>query len=53
AEFVNGSGRGVGRRRISDSPFAPRDGGGEDDCVDEAAEEFIQRFYRDLKNQNS
>ncbi|EPS69755.1 hypothetical protein M569_05009, partial [Genlisea aurea] len=42
----------VRQLRISDSPFPLRGGDG-DDHVDEAAEEFISRFYRDLERQSS
>lgn len=39
--------------RITDSPFPLRDGdSGGDSHVDEAAEEFISRFYKELKKQN-
>ncbi|XP_054782370.1 uncharacterized protein LOC129289602 [Prosopis cineraria] len=38
--------------RVTDSPFPVKDGNDEkDDQVDEAAEEFINRFYRGLKKQ--
>ncbi|EPS58246.1 hypothetical protein M569_16570, partial [Genlisea aurea] len=45
----------VRQLRITDSPFPATeveddDGGG---GVDRAAEEFIRRFYRELKHQNS
>lgn len=42
----------VRRLRITDSPF-PLKNGEEDNHVDEAAEEFIMRFYKDLRQQNS
>ncbi|KAE8674124.1 Casein kinase I protein isoform 1 [Hibiscus syriacus] len=38
--------------RITDSPFPLRDGGEDNSYVDKAAEDFINRFYRDLKLQN-
>ncbi|KAI8544502.1 hypothetical protein RHMOL_Rhmol08G0301800 [Rhododendron molle] len=39
--------------RITDSPFPLRDGDSSGDShVDEAAEEFISRFYKELKKQN-
>ena len=41
----------VRQLRITDSPFPLRDID-EDSHVDEAAEEFIQRFYRELRQQN-
>ncbi|GER45008.1 Avr9/Cf-9 rapidly elicited protein 146 [Striga asiatica] len=42
----------VRRLRVTDSPFPLRDV--EESChVDEAAEEFIMKFYRDLRHQNS
>lgn len=37
--------------RITDSPCPIRQVHEEDSCVDEAAEEFIQKFYKDLKKQ--
>ena len=45
---------GVRQLRITDSPF-PLSGVDEDEggYVDEAAEQFISRFYKDLKLQNS
>ncbi|EPS62309.1 hypothetical protein M569_12483 [Genlisea aurea] len=42
----------VRQLRVSDSPF-PEMEMEADDHVDEAAEEYILRFYRDLKLQNS
>ncbi|GER52408.1 Avr9/Cf-9 rapidly elicited protein 146 [Striga asiatica] len=43
----------VRRLRVTDSPF-PLGGVEEENChVDEAAEEFIMKFYRDLRHQNS
>ncbi|XP_057793288.1 uncharacterized protein LOC131009905 [Salvia miltiorrhiza] len=42
----------VRQLRITDSPFPLRNGE-EDSYVDEAAEEFIMRFYKDLRQQNS
>ncbi|KAI3463306.1 hypothetical protein Pfo_019969 [Paulownia fortunei] len=42
----------VRQLRITDSPFPLRDIE-EDSHVDEAAEEFIMKFYKDLKRQNS
>ncbi|KAA8525243.1 hypothetical protein F0562_007098 [Nyssa sinensis] len=37
--------------RVTDSPFPLKDGG--EDChVDEAAAEFIERFYKELRVQN-
>ncbi|KAL3618294.1 hypothetical protein CASFOL_038615 [Castilleja foliolosa] len=43
----------VGRQlRITDSPFPMRDCE-DSQQVDEAAEEFIMRFYKDLRQQNS
>ncbi|XP_051113237.1 uncharacterized protein LOC127239222 [Andrographis paniculata] len=41
----------VRQLRITDSPFPLRDGE-EDRYVDEAAEEFIANFYKDLRQQN-
>lgn len=39
--------------RVTDSPF-PLSGGGDDDChVDQAAEEFINRFYNELRLQTT
>ncbi|KAK8584823.1 hypothetical protein V6N13_138769 [Hibiscus sabdariffa] len=38
--------------RITDSPFPLRDAGEDNDYVDKAAEDFINRFYKDLKQQN-
>ncbi|KAL8113813.1 uncharacterized protein LOC141665373 [Apium graveolens] len=37
--------------RITDSPYPIRQVHQEDSCVNEAAEEFIQKFYKDLKKQ--
>ncbi|KAL0354634.1 UNVERIFIED_CONTAM: hypothetical protein Sradi_3910300 [Sesamum radiatum] len=42
----------VRQLRITDSPFPLRDVE-EDSHVDEAAEEFILKFYKDLKRQNA
>ncbi|KAL8522476.1 hypothetical protein ACS0TY_012587 [Phlomoides rotata] len=42
----------VRQLRVTDSPFPLRDFE-EDSQVDEAAEEFIMKFYKDLKRQNS
>ncbi|KAL0354635.1 UNVERIFIED_CONTAM: hypothetical protein Sradi_3910400 [Sesamum radiatum] len=42
----------VRQLRITDSPFPLRDVE-EDSHVDEAAEKFIKKFYRDLRQQNS
>ncbi|KAK4413839.1 hypothetical protein Salat_2796700 [Sesamum alatum] len=42
----------VRQLRVTDSPFPLRDID-EDSHVDEAAEEFIMKFYRDLRQQNS
>ncbi|KAE8696432.1 Casein kinase I protein isoform 1 [Hibiscus syriacus] len=39
--------------RITDSPFPLRDGDEDNSDVDKAAEDFINRFYRDLKQQNN
>lgn len=41
----------VRQLRITDSPFPLRDVE-EDSHVDEAAEEFISKFYKDLRRQN-
>ncbi|XP_052183017.1 uncharacterized protein LOC127795402 [Diospyros lotus] len=43
----------VRQLRITDSPFPLKDGDEEDDDaqVDKAAEEFISKFYRDLRRQ--
>ncbi|CAH1420187.1 unnamed protein product [Lactuca virosa] len=41
----------VRQLRITDSPF-PLNGVEEDNQVDEAAEQFISRFYNDLRRQN-
>ncbi|GMI91804.1 hypothetical protein like AT1G52140 [Hibiscus trionum] len=38
--------------RITDSPFPLRDVDEDNDYVDKAAEDFINRFYKDLKQQN-
>ncbi|KAE8736137.1 Casein kinase I protein isoform 1 [Hibiscus syriacus] len=38
--------------RITDTPFPLRDVDEENDYVDKAAEDFINRFYKDLKQQN-
>lgn len=53
-EVVSSVDPGLGRSpvvRISDSPYPIREVHEEDSCVDEAAEEFIQKFYKDLKKQ--
>lgn len=42
----------VRQLRVTDSPFPLRNAE-EDSHVDEAAEEFITRFYKDLRHQNS
>ncbi|GFP85659.1 hypothetical protein PHJA_000709600 [Phtheirospermum japonicum] len=42
----------VRQLRITDSPYPLRDLE-EDNHVDEAAEEFIMKFYKDLKKQNA
>lgn len=42
----------VRQLRITDSPFPLSNDVGEDSHVDEAAEEFIMKFYKDLKKQN-
>ncbi|KAL3631933.1 hypothetical protein CASFOL_024917 [Castilleja foliolosa] len=42
----------VRQLRITDSPFPLRPESGVDEHVDEAAEKFIEKFYRDLKRQN-
>ncbi|KAE8688566.1 Casein kinase I protein isoform 1 [Hibiscus syriacus] len=39
--------------RITDSPFPLRDADEDNDYVDKAAEDFINRFYKDLKLQNN
>ncbi|TYI17220.1 hypothetical protein ES332_A07G008700v1 [Gossypium tomentosum] len=41
----------VRQLRVTDSPFPLKDEGGDDSQVDMAAEEFINRFYKDLKLQ--
>ncbi|XP_054785339.1 uncharacterized protein LOC129291825 [Prosopis cineraria] len=41
----------VRQLRVTDSPFPLRDTDG-DHQVDKAAEEFIKKFYKELKNQN-
>lgn len=42
----------IGRQlRVTDSPFPLKDEGGGDGKVDKAADEFISRFYKDLKSQ--
>ncbi|KAA3457826.1 DUF761 domain-containing protein [Gossypium australe] len=41
----------VRQLRVTDSPFPLKDEGGGDSQVDMAAEEFINRFYKDLKLQ--
>lgn len=62
-EFGNGNGNKspfVRQLRVTDSPFPLKDGKGnnkeeeeEDIKVSKAAEEFIQRFYRNLRMQKS
>ncbi|GMI73138.1 hypothetical protein like AT1G52140 [Hibiscus trionum] len=42
----------VRQLRITDSPFPLRDADEGNGTVDKAAEDFIQRFYKDLKLQN-
>ncbi|KAG9143311.1 hypothetical protein Leryth_010228 [Lithospermum erythrorhizon] len=42
----------VRQLRITDSPFPLNYCGEEDNHVDEAAENFIKKFYKDLRNQN-
>lgn len=37
--------------RVTDSPFPLEDGGDNDHVVDKAAEEFIKKFYKNLKLQ--
>ncbi|XP_010548692.1 PREDICTED: uncharacterized protein LOC104820041 [Tarenaya hassleriana] len=39
--------------RVTDSPFPVKDEGGDDNLVDKAAEEFIKRFYKNLKLQKN
>ncbi|KAF3442986.1 hypothetical protein FNV43_RR16904 [Rhamnella rubrinervis] len=41
----------VRQLRITDSPFPLKDEGGDNGQVDVEAEEFIKRFYKDLKSQ--
>lgn len=41
----------VRQLRITDSPFPLRDAADEDSHVDKAAEDFIEKFYRDLRLQ--
>ncbi|KAL9169755.1 hypothetical protein ABFS82_04G099100 [Erythranthe guttata] len=43
----------VRQLRVTDSPFPLRDVDQTDSHVDDAAEEFILKFYKDLKHQNS
>ncbi|KAL7152445.1 hypothetical protein ABFS83_04G097500 [Erythranthe nasuta] len=43
----------VRQLRVTDSPFPLRDVDQTDSHVDDAAEEFIMKFYKDLKHQNS
>ncbi|KAL7114122.1 hypothetical protein ACP275_04G100200 [Erythranthe tilingii] len=43
----------VRQLRVTDSPFPLRDVDQTDSHVDDAAEEFIINFYKDLKQQNS
>ncbi|KAL8056134.1 hypothetical protein ABFX02_04G099600 [Erythranthe guttata] len=43
----------VRQLRVTDSPFPLRDVDQTDSHVDDAAEEFIMNFYKDLKQQNS
>ncbi|KAL4291803.1 hypothetical protein GQ457_14G006350 [Hibiscus cannabinus] len=38
--------------RVTDSPFPLRNGDEDNSYVDRAAEDFINRFYKDLKQQN-
>ncbi|KAE8662996.1 Casein kinase I protein isoform 1 [Hibiscus syriacus] len=42
----------VRQLRVTDSPFPLRDGDEDNGYVDKAAEDFINRFYKDLKQQN-
>ncbi|KAK8574725.1 hypothetical protein V6N13_034029 [Hibiscus sabdariffa] len=42
----------VRQLRITDSPFPLRDADEGNDSVDKAAEDFIKKFYKDLKLQN-
>ncbi|VVA99740.1 unnamed protein product [Arabis nemorensis] len=41
----------VRQLRVTDSPFPLEDGGDNDHVVDKAAEEFIKKFYKNLKLQ--
>ncbi|KAJ4899303.1 hypothetical protein Rs2_13254 [Raphanus sativus] len=41
----------VKKLRVTDSPFPLDDGGDHDHVVDKAAEEFIKKFYKNLKLQ--
>ncbi|ESQ54330.1 hypothetical protein EUTSA_v10026234mg [Eutrema salsugineum] len=41
----------VRQLRVTDSPFPLEDGGDHDHVVDKAAEEFIKKFYKNLKLQ--
>ncbi|KAL8522475.1 hypothetical protein ACS0TY_012586 [Phlomoides rotata] len=43
----------VRKLRVTDSPFPLRDVWEDSHVVDEAAEEFILKFYKDLRHQNS
>ncbi|KAL4308486.1 hypothetical protein GQ457_01G039590 [Hibiscus cannabinus] len=43
----------VRQLRVTDSPFPIRDADEGNGIVDKAAEDFIQRFYKDLKLQNN
>ncbi|XP_022153652.1 uncharacterized protein LOC111021106 [Momordica charantia] len=42
----------VRQLRVTDSPFPVAGAGDEDSHVDKAAEEFINRFYKELRSQN-
>ncbi|GMI77985.1 hypothetical protein like AT1G52140 [Hibiscus trionum] len=42
----------VRQLRVTDSPFPLRDADEDNSYVDKAAEDFINRFYKDLKQQN-
>ncbi|CAI0543487.1 unnamed protein product [Linum tenue] len=43
----------VRQLRITDSPFPVKDVGGDGGQVDRAADEFIKRFYKDLKSEKA
>ncbi|CAI0628668.1 unnamed protein product [Linum tenue] len=43
----------VRQLRITDSPFPAKDVGGDGGQVDRAADEFIRRFYKDLKSEKA